>query len=110
MTEQTLFAQCIKDLEPFDRKMLFALDTMRAKQGSLTIQTSRFELCRVLGLAYSEDNARRLDGVLRRLAEKPLFLPGPESGFALATKAIARCDWEEDSEKLVIALGTLFLL
>jgi len=110
MTEQTLFAELIKDLKPFDRKLLFALDKIRANQGSRTIQTSRFELCAVLGLAYSEDNVKRLEEALRRLTEKPLYLAGPGSGFAVAKKAIARFDGEKDSEKLVISLGTLFLL
>lgn len=110
MTEQTLFAELIKDLGLFDCKLLFALDDMQATQGSRTIQTSWFELCARLGLAYSEDNVRRLEGALRRLTEKPLYLPGPGSGFALAKKAIARFYREKDGERLVISLGTLFLL
>jgi hypothetical protein len=110
MTEKTLFAERIKDLEPLDRKLLFALDDMRAKQGSLKVYTSRFALCRALGLAYCDANVRQLDGALRRLTEKPFYLPGPESGFAFATKAVARFHWEEGSEKLVVTLGKLFLL
>ena len=110
MTEQTVFTELIKDLEPFDRKLLSALNDMRAKQDLRTIQTSRFELFKVLGLGYSKDNIKRLDGALCRLMEKPFFLPGSEAGFTLAKKAIARFHWEKDTEKLVISLGTLFLL
>jgi plasmid replication initiation protein len=110
MTEQTLFTELIKDLAPFDRRLLFALDDMRAKQGSRTLQTSRFELFKALGLGYSKDNVKRLDGALCRLTEKSFFLPGPEAGFAIAKKAIARFYWEMDGEKLVISLGTLFWL
>jgi hypothetical protein len=110
MTKETVLATLIKDLAPFDRRLLLALDALRSKQDSLDVHTSRFALLRTLRLKYSDDNVKRLDGALRRLAEKPLVLPGPESGFTVATKAIARFHREEDSEKMVVSLGKLFLL
>lgn len=109
MTEETIFAELIKDLDPFDRKLLFALDELRAKQGSISIITSRFELCRLLRLEYNEDNVRKLDGSLERLAETPLYLPDL-SGFAIATKAISGLYQEKSGEKLNISLGKLFNL
>ena len=110
MTDETILATLIKDLEPFDRRLLLALDALRSKQGSLVLHTSRFALLSALRLEYNDENVERLDGALRRLTEKPVFLPGPESGFALATKAIARLYREKESEKLVVSLGKLFLL
>ena len=111
MTEETLFAELIKDLAPFDRNVLFALDGLRRKQqDTMTIKTSRFELCRLLRLEYSPDNVKKLDQSLERLARTPLFLPGPTSGFAIATKTIAESVQEDGSEKLIITLGKLFTL
>ena len=110
MTEETLFAELIKDLDPFDRKVLFALDALRAKQDTLIIMTSRFELCSSLRLAYNPENLRRLDQSLERLAETPLWLPEEGSGFAIATKAIVRFSQEQGSEKMVISLEKLFTM
>jgi hypothetical protein len=109
MSEKTIFAELIKALDPFDRKVLFALAEVRNKQGSTSIITSRFELCKLLHLQYDEDNVRKLDRSLERLAETPLFLPNP-SGFAVATKAISDLYQEKNSEKLNISLGKLFNL
>jgi hypothetical protein len=110
MTEETLFAELIKDLDPFDRKLLFALDALRTKQDTLNIKTSRFELCSSLRLAYNPENVRKLERSLERLVETPLGLPEEGSGFAIATKAIARFLQEEGSEKLFISLGKLFAM
>jgi hypothetical protein len=109
MTEETIFAELIKDLDPFDRKLLFVLDELRIKQGSISIITSRFELCRSLRLQYNESNARKLDQSLERLEQTPLYLPDP-SGFAIATRAVSGLYQEENSEKLNISLGKLFNL
>ena len=100
MTKETVFAKLIKDLTPFDRRLVSALHVLRSTEGSLEVQTSRFALLRAL----------RLDEALRRLAEEPLFLPETESGFDLARKAIGQLHQEKDNEKLVITLGNLFLL
>lgn len=109
MIDEAIFAKLIKDLDPFDRKLLFVLDEIRIKQGSISIITSRFELCRLLHLQYNEDNVRKLDRSLERLAKTPLFLPDP-SGFAIATKPISGLYQEKNSQKLNISLGTLFNL
>lgn len=109
MTIRTLFADLIKDLTPFDRKLVRILDKLRTKQHGMTIQTSRFELCRLLGLTYCDSNTKRLDDALGRLARQPFYLPGP-SGFARATRAVEGFYWENDSEKLIISLGKLFLI
>ena len=109
MTEETIFAELIKVLDPFDRKLLFVLDELRVKQDSTSIITSRFELCRLLRLPYDEYNARKLDQSLERLAQTPLYLPNP-SGFAIATRAISGLYQEKNSEKLNISLGKLFNL
>ncbi|MDY6954095.1 MAG: hypothetical protein SWE60_21530 [Thermodesulfobacteriota bacterium] len=111
MTEKTLFAELIKDLDPFDRKVLFALDQLREDQHhTMTIQTSRFELLSLLRLAYNPDNVKALDQSLERLEKTPLFLQGPGAGFAIATRTVAASQQEEGSEKLVISLGKLFTL
>ena len=110
MTEETIFAELIKDLEPFDRKLLFALDELRVKHGSMTINTSRFKLLRLLRLEYTPADAAKLDQALEHLEKSPLCLRGQGSGFALATRVIARTYQEKDSEKLVITLGKLFAL
>jgi hypothetical protein len=111
MTEETLFAELIKNLPPFDRNVLFALDDLRRKQQhTMTIKTSRFELCRLLRLEYSPDNVEKLDRALERLAQTPLFLRGPASGFAIATRTIAESVQQDGSEKLIITLGKLFSL
>jgi NADPH-dependent 2,4-dienoyl-CoA reductase/sulfur reductase-like enzyme/rhodanese-related sulfurtransferase len=102
--------QLIKDLELFDRKLLFALDELRVKHGSMTINTSRFELLRSLRLEYIPANAAKLDLALERLEKSPLYLHDPGSGFVLATTVIARTHQEKDSEKLVITLGKLFAI
>ena len=111
MTEKTLFADLIKDLDPFDRKVLFALEELKKKQhDTMTVKTSRFELLRVLRLEYYPDNVKKLDQSLERLAETPLFLQGPGAGFAIATRTISASQQEEGSEKLLISLGKLFAL
>ncbi len=110
MPEVTLFAELIKDLDPFDRKLLFALDNLRTKQGTMTINTSPFEICRLLRLECNPDNVRKLDEALERLVNTPLYLPGEIDGFAVATKTVARFFHEEGSEKLVISLGKLFTI
>lgn len=110
MTEETLFAELIKHLKPFDRKLIFALNGLRDKQGSMTIRTSRFELCRLVRLPYDDRNAAKVFRSLERLKQTPLFLPGPAAGFALATKVIGDTRQEKDSEKLTIELGNLFSL
>jgi len=111
MTEETLFAELIKDLAPFDRKVLFALDELRASQhDTMTLKTSRFELLRALRLEYNPDNVKTLDQSLERLAKAPLFLPGPGAGFAIATRTIVESRQEEGSEKLIVSLGKLFAL
>jgi len=111
MTEETLFAELIKDLDPFDRKVLFALDALRANQSdTMTIKTSRFELLRALRLEYTPDNVKKLDQSLKRLANTPLFSQGPGAGFAIATRTIVESRQEEGSEKLLISLGKLFAL
>lgn len=110
MTEETLSAELIKGLSPFDRKLVFALDELRTKQGTMTIKTSRFELCRLLRLEYNPENVRKLEQSLERLAETPLCLPDQGNGFAIATKAIVRFCQEEGSEKVLISLGKLFTM
>jgi len=111
MTEETLFAELIKELDPFDRKVLFALDGLRERQHqTMTIKASRFELLRALRLEYNPDNVKRLDQSLERLTETPLFLQGPGAGFAIATRTIAGSQQEEGGEKLIISLGKLFSL
>ena len=110
MVEETIFAELIKDLDSFDRKLLFALDQLKAKQGKLTVKTSRFELCRLVRLGFNPDNVKKLNESLKRLEHTPLFLPSELHGFAFATKAIKRCYQESGTEKLVISLGKLFTL
>jgi hypothetical protein len=110
MSKETVFAKLIKDLSPFDRRLVLALHALRSTAGSLEVHTSRFALLGALRLDYSDVNVKRLNEALYRLAEKPLFLLGPESGFAFATKAITQVKGEKDSEQLVISLGNLFLL
>ena len=109
MTEETIFAELIKDLDPFDRRLLFVLDDLRIKQGSVSIITSRFELCTLLRLQYNKSNTRKLEQSLERLEQTPLYLPDP-SGFAIATRAISSLYQEENSEQLNISLGKLFNL
>ncbi|MDY6990520.1 MAG: hypothetical protein SWQ30_20955 [Thermodesulfobacteriota bacterium] len=109
MTEETLFAELIKGLDPFDRKVLFSLDELRVNQSdTMTIKTSRFELLRALRLEYTPDNVTRLDQSLERLTKTPLFLQGPGAGFAIATRTISASQQEKGSEKLIISLGKLF--
>ena len=107
MTEETIFAELVKALDSFDRKILFVLDELRNRQGSISVITSRFELCRFLRLEYNQDNVSKLDQSLERLTNRPLFLPDL-SGFAVATKAISDIYQEKNSEKLNITLGKLF--
>ena len=110
MTEETFFAELIKHLKPFDRKLVFALEGLRDKQGTMTVRTSRFELCRLVRLPYNDRNVAKVDRALERLKQTPLFLPGPAAGFARATKVIAHAEQEQDTEKLTIKLGNLFSL
>jgi hypothetical protein len=107
MTEESVFAEMIKDLDKFDQKVLFVLHELKGKQGSLNIVTSRFELFGMLGMEYSRDNVDKLDETLDRLIQALLYQQGP-SGFAIATRAIEDCDQEDESERLTITLGKLF--
>jgi hypothetical protein len=108
MTEETLFAELIKGLSPFDREVVFALEELRIRQGTTTIKTSRFELCRLLRLQYNPENVMKLEQSLKRLANTPLYSMDQGHGFAIARKAIAEYDQEGDTEKLIIDLGKLF--
>jgi hypothetical protein len=110
MTKQRLFAELIKDLAPFDRKVVLALEGLSKRQDAMTIKTSRFELLSLLRLEYSPENVERLDLSLERIAHTPLFLPGPTAGFAIATLTVAETLQKEGSEKLIIRLGKLFAL
>lgn len=109
MTEENVFAEMIKDLDEFDQKVLFVLDELKDKQGSLNIVTSRFELFAMLGMEYSRDNVDKLDETLERLVQALFYQQGP-SGFAIATRAIEDCDREDETERLIITLGKLFTL
>jgi len=40
MAEGTLFAELIKNLDQFDRKLIFVLDDLREKQNRMTLITS----------------------------------------------------------------------
>jgi hypothetical protein len=108
MTEETLFAELIKDLSPFDRELVFALEELRIRQGTTTIKTSRFALCRLLRLKYNPENVMKVELSLKHLAKTPLYSMDQGHGFAVATKAIAEYYQEGDTEKLVIYLGKLF--
>ncbi len=107
MTEESIFAEMIKDLDKFDQKVLFVLRELKDKQGSLNIVTSRFELFGMLGMEYSRDNVDKLDETLERLVQALFYQQGP-SGFAIATRAIEACGQEDESERLIINLGKLF--
>lgn len=80
------------------------------KQETLTIQTSRFALCRLLRMAYSEENVRLLDAAFDRLRKHVFQMIGSGAGFAVATQAVTDISQELESEKLYITLGNLFLL
>jgi len=108
MAEGTIFAELIKNLDQFDRKVIFVLDGLKEKQNKMTLTTSRFELCRLLHIEYNSDNVKKLDRSLRRLLQTRLFSAEPESGFSIATKTISGIDQEEQTEKLIIYLGRLF--
>jgi hypothetical protein len=108
MAEGTLFAELIKSLDQFDRKLIFVLDDLREKQNRMTLITSRFELCRLLHLEYNSDNVKKLDQSLQRLMQTKLFSSEHRSGFSIATKTISEIDQEEQTEKLIISLGRLF--
>ena len=110
MTEETLFAELIKDLSPFDRALVFALEELRARQGTMTLKTSRFELCRLLRLEYNPENVMKLEQSLEHLAKTPLYSMDQGHGFAIATKAITKYYQEGDTEKLIISLGKLFAI
>ena len=109
VTEQNLFAEMIKDLDNFDRKVLFVLHELKDKQGSLKIVTSRFELFIMLGMEYSGENVDKLDETMECLVQAPFYLQGP-SGFAMASRAIQDWDQEDETERLIITLGKLFTL
>jgi hypothetical protein len=108
MAEETLFAELIKNLDQFDRKLIFALDDLRKKQNRMTLLTSRFELCRLLNIEYNSDNIKKLDWSIQRLMQTKLFSSEPRSGFSVATKTISGIRQEEQTEKLIISLGRLF--
>ncbi|MBA3019255.1 MAG: hypothetical protein KJ550_11270 [Proteobacteria bacterium] len=108
MAEGTLFAELIKSLDQFDRKLIFVLDDLREKQNRMTLITSRFELCGSLHIEYNSDNVKKLDRSLRRLLQAKLFSVEPESGFSIATKTISEIHQVGETEKLIIYLGRLF--
>jgi hypothetical protein len=109
MTKQNLFEEMIKDLDNFDQQVLFVLDELRDKQGSLNIVTSRFELFGMLRMEYNRDNVDKLDETLERLVQAPFYLQDP-SGFAIATRAIEDWNQTDETERLIITLGKLFTL
>ncbi|MBU4286641.1 MAG: hypothetical protein KKI12_00520 [Proteobacteria bacterium] len=108
MAEGTLFAELIKSLDQFDRKLIFVLDDLREKQNRMTLITSRFELCGLLHIKYNENSVKKLDRSLRRLLQTKLFSSEPESGFSIATKTISGIHQIGETEKLIIYLGRLF--
>lgn len=110
MIRQGTFDELINRLDPFDRRLVQALATLRKRQDGTTLQTSHFELCHLLGIEYSPQNASRVDKSLGRLRMTPLHMRGPQSGFALTTRAIATVEKETGSETLTIGLGKLFAL
>ena len=109
MTEQNLFAEMIKDLDNFDQEVLFVLDELKDKQGSLNIVTSWFQLFGMLRMEYNRDNVDKLDETLECLVEAPFYLQGP-SGFAIATRAIEDWNQTDETERLTVTLGKLFTL
>ncbi|MBW2107153.1 MAG: hypothetical protein JRI36_00590 [Deltaproteobacteria bacterium] len=108
MGEKDIFGELIKDLDPFDQKLLRVLDALRLKQGSMVVRTSRFELCALLHMEYSGESVLQVDAALRRLQTKALFVPGRVAGFARATRAISSWEQQNDSEKLMVTLGSVF--
>jgi hypothetical protein len=108
MTEETLFAELIKDLSAFDRALVFALEELRIRRGTMTLKTSRFELCSLLRLEYSPESIMKLEKSLEYLAKTPLCLQDEGLGFAIARKAIGEYYQEGDTEKLIVSLGNLF--
>jgi hypothetical protein len=108
MAEGTLFAELIKNLDQFDRKVIFVLDGLKEKQNKMTLTTSRFELCGLLHIEYNSDNVKKLDRSLQRLLQTRLFSAEPESGFSIATKTISEIHQIGETEKLIIYLGRLF--
>ena len=110
MSEGTLFAELIKNLDQFDRKVVFVLDGLRKKQNKMTLTTSRFELCRLLHIEYNENSVKELDQSLQRLLQTKLFSAEPESGFSIATQAISEIHQVGETEKLIIYLGRLFFI
>jgi hypothetical protein len=110
MIRRDTFNDLIKGLEPFDRKMAHALDTLKRRRHTRTVQTSRFELCHLLGVPYDSRQVVSIDESLKRLAATPLYLPGPQSGFSLTTRAVSTVRQEPESEKLTIVLGKLYRL
>ena len=110
MIRQGTFDELINRLDPFDRRLVYALATLRKRRGGTTVQTSHFELCYLIGIEYSPQNASRVDKSLGRLRMTPLHMRGPQSGFSLTTRAIDTVDKETGSEKLTIGLGKLFAL
>lgn len=110
MIQRRTFDELIEGLDPFDRQMTRALKRLRVRQEVMTVQTSRFELCRLLGVTYDAHQAARIDESLARLAQTPLHRSGPQSGFSIATRAVTAVRQEEESEKLTILLGRLYAL
>jgi hypothetical protein len=108
MVEGTLFAELIKNLDQFDRKVVFVLDGLRKRQNKMTLTTSRFELCGSLHIEYNDNSVKKLDQSLQRLLQTKLFSAEPESGFSIATKAISEIHQVGETEKLIIYLGRLF--
>jgi hypothetical protein len=106
--QQRTFDELIEGLDPFDRRMTRALKRLRVRQDAMTIQTSRFELCRLLGVAYDADQAARIDESLASLERTLLRRSGPQSGFSIAARAVNAVRQEGESEKLTILLGRLY--
>ena len=110
MIQRDTFDELIKGLEPFDRRLVHILDKLRTRHHRTAVETSRFELCHLLGLEYSPEHAACIDESLARLKATPLHLSGPQSGFSLTTRALTAIQEEAGSEKLTLVLGKLFTL
>ena len=104
------FSDLIKGLTGFEKRLVSALALLQKKQNTLSLQTSRFELCMLLRMEHNENNIKRLEAALERLQEVSFHAVAGGSGFAVATTAIRKMDKDPNSEKLVITLGSLFTL
>jgi hypothetical protein len=110
MTRESLFTELIKDLDTLDQRVILVLKGLMENQETFTVQTSRFALCRLLHMAYSEENVRILDAAFDRLQKHVFQMIGSGAGFAVATRAVTDISRDPGSEKLRIRLGSLFLL